>query len=124
MKIHALTTLAATAVVLFLVPTAPPGDKGDQEVAPAVKFNMGGIEGKEIDLSKYQGKVVLIVNVASQCGFTPQYEKLQALYKKHADEGLVVLGVPSNEFGKQEPGTNEDIVQFCSSKYGVTFPMV
>ncbi|HEY2783671.1 MAG TPA: glutathione peroxidase, partial [Fimbriiglobus sp.] len=80
--------------------------------------------GKEVDLSKYKGKVVLLVNVASKCGYTPQYEGLQSLYEAHAKAGLVVIGVPANDFGKQEPGTDEEIVKFCSSKYKVTFPMM
>src|SRR5947209_11055254 len=74
-------------------------------------------------LSAYEGKVVLIVNVASRCGFTPQYEGLEAAYRKYKDQGLVVLGFPANNFGGQEPGTDEEIKTFCSSKYNVTFPM-
>jgi glutathione peroxidase len=76
-----------------------------------------------VDLSKYQGQVVLVVNVASRCGNTPQYKDLQALYEKYGKDGFVVLGFPCNQFGKQEPGTNEQIAEFCSSKYNVTFPM-
>ena len=71
----------------------------------------------------YKGKVVLFVNVASRCGLTPQYEALEAIYKKYQDQGFVVLGFPANEFGHQEPGTNEEIVKFCQSKYSVDFPM-
>src|ERR1019366_3146657 len=74
-------------------------------------------------LSAYQGKVVLIVNVASRCGFTPQYAGLEALYEKYKDRGFVILGFPANNFGGQEPGTNEEIKTFCSTKYNVTFPM-
>ena len=97
--------------------------KGERKVAPALNFKMKCLDGKDMDLSQYQGKVVLIVNVASQCGYTPQYKGLQQIYDKYKDEGLVVLGVPANEFGRQEPGTNEEIAKFCESKYGVTFPM-
>ena len=86
-------------------------------------FTLKDIDGKDLDLSKFKGKVVLLVNVASECGFTPQYEGLQELYTKYENDGLVVIGVPSNEFGRQEPGTNEEIKKFCSSKYKVTFPM-
>jgi glutathione peroxidase len=75
-------------------------------------------------VSKFKGKVVLIVNVASQCGNTKQYTGLQELYAKHKDDGLVILGVPANEFGKQEPGTDEEIAEFCSTKFKVTFPML
>jgi glutathione peroxidase len=90
----------------------------------ALDFKMTGIDGKEVDLSKYKGKVVLLVNVASECGYTPQYKGLQALYEKFSDAGLVVIGVPSNEFGKQEPGSNADILKFCQTNYKVTFPML
>lgn len=81
------------------------------------------IDGNSTTLKSYQGKVLLIVNVASKCGFTPQYTALEAVYKKYQDQGLVVLGFPCNQFGQQEPGTDADIKQFCTSKYDVTFPM-
>ena len=81
------------------------------------------IDGKDTTMGAYKGKVMLIVNVASHCGYTPQYKGLEALYKKYKDKGLVVLGFPCNQFNKQEPGTNEEIKQFCTSKYDVTFPM-
>ena len=87
-------------------------------------FKMTGLDGKEVDLAQYKGKVVLFVNVASRCGYTKQYTGLQALYEKYQKDGLVVIGVPANEFGGQEPGTNEDIAKFCASKYSVTFPML
>src|SRR5258708_1506796 len=81
------------------------------------------IDGKDTSLSAYKGKVLLIVNVASKCGFTPQYKGLEAVYEKYKDKGFVILGFPCNQFGGQEPGTNEEIKQFCSSKYSVTFPL-
>ena len=81
------------------------------------------IDGKDTSLKPYQGKVVLIVNVASRCGYTPQYKGLEALYEKYKDKGLVVLGFPCNQFGSQEPGTAQEIKDFCSSKYNVTFPL-
>ena len=81
------------------------------------------IDGKETTLKPWQGQVVLIVNVASRCGFTPQYKSLEAIYEKYKDKGFAVLGFPCNQFGGQEPGTDEEIKQFCSSKYNVTFPM-
>lgn len=87
-------------------------------------FKMKNIEGKEVALSDYKGKVLLVVNVASKCGATPQYEQLQALQEKYGKEGLVVVGVPCNQFGGQEPGTEKDIQEFCSTKYKVTFPMM
>jgi glutathione peroxidase len=90
--------------------------------------NLYGIPLKDIDgqaasLEAYRGKVLLIVNVASKCGFTPQYTGLEALYQKYKDQGFTVLGFPCNQFGRQEPGTNEEIKQFCSTKYPVSFPL-
>ena len=81
------------------------------------------IDGKNTSLKAYQGKVILIVNVASQCGLTPQYEGIEALYRKYKDKGLVVLGFPCNDFAGQEPGTNAEIKTFCSTKFNVTFPL-
>lgn len=92
-------------------------------MAKALDFKMAAIDGEEVDLSQYLGKVVLVVNVASRCGMTPQYEGLQALYEKYSDRGLVVLGFPCNQFGGQEPGSEAEIKEFCSSKYNVSFPM-
>ena len=86
-------------------------------------FSLPSIDGKPMPLSEFKGKVVLMVNVASQCGYTPQYTGLEALYEKYKDQGLVILGFPANNFGAQEPGTNEEIKTFCSRKYNVTFPM-
>ncbi|MEQ1823475.1 MAG: glutathione peroxidase [Fimbriimonadaceae bacterium] len=86
-------------------------------------FKMNDIGGKPVQFAKYKGKVTLVVNVASQCGLTPQYEGLQALYVKYKDKGLTVFGFPANEFRGQEPGTNSEIKEFCTAKYGVTFPM-
>jgi glutathione peroxidase len=84
---------------------------------------MRSLAGEEVDLSQYQGKVVLIVNVASECGYTPQYKGLQALYSKYGPSGLMVLGFPCNQFGHQEPGSSQQIAQFCQKNYGVTFDM-
>jgi len=81
------------------------------------------IDGKDASLKPYAGKALLIVNVASKCGYTSQYEGLEALYKKYQGKGLVILGFPSNDFGAQEPGTNEEIAEFCASKFSVTFPL-
>lgn len=81
------------------------------------------IQGNDTSLKEYEGKVLLIVNVASKCGNTPQYAGLEKLYKEYKDQGLVVLGFPCNDFGAQEPGTNEEIIEFCSRTYGVSFPM-
>ena len=87
-------------------------------------FEARQIDGSEVPLSKYKGQVLLIVNTASKCGFTPQFEGLEALYKKYAGKGLAVLGFPSNQFGNQDPGTNEEIGAFCLQNYGVSFPMM
>ena len=93
------------------------------EAASPLVGEMKKIDGKPVDLSSYKGKVVLIVNVASKCGYTNQYTGLQKLYDSYKDKGLVVLGFPANEFGGQEPGSDTDIATFCSTKYGVTFDM-
>ena len=89
----------------------------------ALDFKMKTIDNETVDLEDYEGNVVLIVNTASQCGLTPQYAGLQDLYKKYEDKGFVVLGFPCNQFGSQEPGTAEEIKQFCSTRYSVSFPM-
>jgi len=86
-------------------------------------FTMKTIDGKQLPLSTFQGKTVLVVNVASQCGFTPQYTALEAVYEKYKSKGLVIVGFPANNFGGQEPGTDAEIQTFCRSKYMVTFPM-
>lgn len=86
-------------------------------------FKMNDINGNEVDFSQFKGKKLLLVNVASKCGYTPQYEGLQKLHEMHGDQ-VVIIGFPANNFGGQEPGTNEDIKQFCSENYGVTFTMM
>lgn len=88
------------------------------------EFEMKSIDGKPVSLAAYKGKVVLFVNVASKCGYTPQYSGLESLYKKFKDQGFVIVGVPANNFGSQEPGTDAEIAQFCSRTYNVTFPML
>lgn len=86
-------------------------------------FTLPSIDGKSMPLSSFKGKVILMVNVASKCGYTPQYTALEAIYEKYKDRGFVVLGFPANNFGAQEPGTNDEIKTFCSTKYQVTFPL-
>ena len=86
-------------------------------------YKMKNIGGKEVSLSDYRGKLLLIVNTASKCGFTPQYKGLESLYKKYKDQGLVILGFPCNQFLQQDPGTNDEISSFCKMNYGVSFPL-
>jgi len=105
------------------VPTKAEYPPKEYKVPKALNFLMQDIEGKPAHLGRYEGKVTMFVNVASFCGNTPQYEALQKLYTKYKEKGLVICGFPANEFGKQEPGTNEEIKKFCTSKYNVTFPM-
>jgi len=92
-------------------------------MATAFDFTVTDIHGKSVDLAQYRGKVLLIVNTASKCGFTPQYKGLQALHERYKDKGLVVLGFPCNQFGHQEPAPNEQIEQFCEMNFGVSFPL-
>lgn len=131
------TMLCATiSVGLLLVsscreePIAPPGASASTSAEGPVperesvySFALEDIDGHPTALRAFRGKVLLLVNVASKCGHTKQYEGLQALYEKYGDRGLVVLAFPANNFGGQEPGTNEQIKQFCSATYGVTFPV-
>jgi len=118
-------SLAAGAVLAGLAAVAVAADTGAKAVTPpALNFTMKKLDGTPVNLADYKGKVVLFVNVASQCGYTPQYEGLEKLYEKYAKDGLVVVGVPANEFGHQEPGSDQEIATFCKSKYGVTFPML
>ncbi len=112
-----MTCLAiAKAISLKAEPPAP-------AYTSVYDFTMKSIDGKDVKLNAYKGKVVMLVNVASKCGYTPQYEGLQKIYTQYKDQGFVILGFPANNFMGQEPGTNEEIKQFCSLKYGVTFPM-
>jgi glutathione peroxidase len=87
------------------------------------KFSYTSIEGKAVNLSEYEGKVLLIVNVASKCGFTPQYEGLETLYRRYRERGFEVIGFPCNQFSEQEPGTELEIAEFCSARFDVTFPL-
>lgn len=96
---------------------------GSALAANIYDFTLPSIDGKPMPLAEFKGKVVLVVNVASRCGYTPQYSALEAVYEKYKDQGLVIVGFPANNFGAQEPGSNEEIKTFCSRKYNVTFPM-
>ena len=122
----ARTSVTAKVIADEGKPSTPSGSKGDSTM-PAndyrtIPFNTIGGNGSS--LAAFKGKVVLVVNVASECGYTPQYEGLQKLYQNYKDKGLVLVGFPANNFGAQEPGTNEQILTFCQTKYHVTFPMM
>jgi glutathione peroxidase len=116
LKLMALVFVAALGMVLV-------GSAQADDAKSPLSYTVDSIDGKPVDLSKYKGQVVLVVNVASHCGNTKQYAALEDLHKKFKDKGLAVLGFPANEFGKQEPGSNAEIAEFCTSKYGVDFPM-
>jgi glutathione peroxidase len=120
--------LGVLLTLLFVAATTlkawPGNDSPKGEKQPMIyTFALKSIDGKEVNLSQYRGKTLLLVNVASQCGYTPQYEGLQKIYSRYKDRGLVVLGFPANNFGAQEPGTDQEIKTFCSTRYNVTFPM-
>jgi len=89
----------------------------------AYEFKFNDLDGNELNLNEFKNKVIVVVNVASQCGFTNQYEDMQKIWNKYQDKGVIILGVPSNDFGKQEPGNSEEIKNFCEAKFGITFPM-
>ncbi|MDF1666639.1 MAG: glutathione peroxidase [Planctomycetota bacterium] len=116
------TTLALMTAALLLTGLCQ-ADAKDKKVPDVLKFTVKSIDGKAVKLSKYQGKVILVVNVASNCGFTPQYSELQKLHKKYGSKGLAILGFPCNQFGRQEPGSEAEIKKFCESKYNVEFDM-
>jgi glutathione peroxidase len=98
-------------------------DQKKGSVPPVLNFKMKSLAGQDVDLSQYQGKVLLMVNTASKCGYTPQYKDLEAVYKKYHEKGLEVLGFPADNFGHQEPGSDQQIAEFCEKNFGVTFPM-
>ena len=114
-----LTVIAAAALVL-LATNLRAEEKKDKSV---YDFAVKDIDGKDVDLSQYKGKVSLVVNVASFCGNTPQYKNLEAIYEKYRDKGFEILAFPANEFGKQEPGSDAEIKEFCTSKYKTQFPL-
>ena len=128
MKVKLASAIAAAFVCaailsISLLSRASDSPELGDKMNSVYDFTLKDIDRKEVSLSQYRGKVVLIVNVASKCGFTPQYTGLQSLYSKYKDRGFVILGFPANNFMAQEPGTEEEIKTFCSTKYNVTFPM-
>ena len=112
-----------TAVLLAILTSAQTKPAENTKVPAPLNFTMNSIDGKAVNLAKYQGRVVLMVNVASECGYTPQYAGLEELHKKYVAKGLSILGFPANDFGAQEPGTNEQIKEFCTTHYKVSFPI-
>jgi glutathione peroxidase len=122
-EIQMAKILFLMVAVLMIGAGVRAADKETQKAPPALRFTMHALDGKAVDLARYHGKVVLIVNVASECGLTPQYEQLQALHNKYKDQGLAVIGFPCNQFGMQEPGSAAEIQQFCTRNYGVTFDL-
>ncbi len=115
---------AMTCLTLSLLALSAVSFAEDKKVPELLQGKMKTLQGKDVDLAKYQGKVLLIVNVASQCGATPQYEQMEDLHEKYAEQGLVVIGVPCNQFGMQEPGTAKDIEDFCKNTYQVQFDIL
>lgn len=115
---------AAIAALIALSPAAiVSAQNSARKPTSVLDFHVKDIDGKDVDLASYKGKVLLIVNTASQCGYTPQYKDLQAIYEKYKDQGFEVLAFPANEFGAQEPGDNPQIKEFCSTRYKVGFPL-
>ena len=119
-KFYLFATLCLTLALATTAFAAPPA----ADTKSVYDFTLKSIDGQPTPLSEYHGKVLLLVNVASKCGFTPQYTALEAIYEKYKSRGLVIVGVPANNFMKQEPGTNAEIKTFCSKKYNVSFPMM
>jgi glutathione peroxidase len=116
-------SLVAIIVSLSAVQGCAPAVQGVKQEGTVLRFKMQSLAGEEVDLAQYQGKVVMIVNVASKCGYTGQYEQLQKLHEKYASQGLAILGFPCNQFLGQEPGSAEEIQAFCRKNFGVTFDM-
>jgi glutathione peroxidase len=117
-SIYGLIVAALAALV-----SAAPIIAAESPCPSALDHKFGSLQGEAVSLCQFGGKVLLIVNTASECGYTPQYEGLEKLYRRYRDKGFVVLGFPANDFGGQEPGSNKQIAEFCQVNYGVTFPM-
>jgi len=115
--------LLLVAISFLAVTWSVSADEGTKKPNSVLSFQVNDIDGTAVDLSKYKGEVLLLVNTASQCGNTPQYEGLQTIFEKYKGQGFQVLAFPANEFGRQEPGTNSEIKTFCTTRYNVTFPL-
>ena len=116
--------VSAKIVTVIHEPTTKPAMSSTTQPVSPLDFSVKDIDGKDVNLSDYRGKVVMIVNVASKCGNTPQYAALENLYKTYSSQGFVIIGFPANNFGHQEPGSDMEIKTFCTGKYDVTFPMM
>ncbi|HSD52750.1 MAG TPA: glutathione peroxidase [Burkholderiales bacterium] len=122
-QIAVIALLLALSSAGAAAPTGPAAAPADPVCPPLLAREFPSLHDEPVSLCRFKGKVILIVNTASQCGYTPQYEGLEALYRRYKDRGLVVLGFPANDFGGQEPGSSKDIARFCEINYGVSFPM-
>lgn len=120
---RSVITIVCVAALIFSGGLIAQNTTGGKKLPDSLNFTMNSLDGKPVNLAKYHGKVVLVVNVASECGYTPQYGGLQELHKKYAAQGLSILGFPSNDFGGQEPGSAKEISEFCTRNYGVQFDM-
>jgi glutathione peroxidase len=121
MAIRSICALMIAALVLCA--THAPASAGESPCPPVLDHKFANLQDEPVSLCQYRGKVLLIVNTASECGYTPQYEGLERLYRRYRDQSFAVLGFPANNFGGQEPGSNQEIARFCRLNYGVTFPM-
>lgn len=118
-----IALLLVASVTLSACQSSNTVEKGAEKVAKPLSFTVKSLDGSDVNLNKYQGKVVMIVNVASKCGLTPQYKQLQMMHEKYGKDGLAILGFPCNQFGSQEAGTASEIKEFCQANYGVGFEM-
>jgi glutathione peroxidase len=121
MLARSISALIVAALVTFTF--AAPSNAAESPCPSVLDHKLVSLQGEPVSLCQFSGKVLLVVNTASECGYTPQYEGLERLYRHYRDKGLAVLGFPANDFGGQEPGSNKEIAQFCRLNYGVTFPM-
>ncbi len=123
MRHRIAASLVSAFGLLAAAQLAPASADEPKKPSSVLDFKVQDIDGKPVELSRYKGDVFLVVNTASQCGLTPQYEALETVYEKFKDKGFTILAFPANEFGHQEPGTDTEIKQFCSTRYKVTFPL-